>query len=105
MSKTSKLNLFNNIGTEAAPAQAAEPEPSPAAPEAAEPVTQETMTRGKKYAPMSVYLSAEQKATIETIAKATGQSKHAVLQYAVRKVCSEWNAGQWPEMEVKPRLK
>lgn len=106
MSKTSKLNLFN-FGTQEAPAPAATPEPmpTPAAPVEAAAPTPEPMTRGKKYAPMSVYLSAEQKATIENIAKATGQSKHAVLQYAIRKLCSEWDAGQWPEMEVKARFK
>ena len=99
-SKTSKLKMFDFGTEEEAAPQAAEPTPAAAAPAAPEP-----MTRGKKYAPMSVYLSAEQKATIERIAKATGQSKHAVLQYAVRKVCREWDDGIFPEMEVKPRLK
>ena len=99
MSKTSKLKMFD-FGTEEATPQATEPTPAAAAPAAPE-----TLTRGKKYAPVSVYLSAEQKTIIETIAKATGQSKHAVLQYAVRKVCREWEQGIFPEMEVKPRFK
>lgn len=99
-SKTSKLSGMFNFGNQA---QAAEPEPTPAAPVEAAPAQE--LTRGQKYAPMSVYVTAQQKEIISRIAKATGQSKHAVLQYAVRKVCNDFEQGIYPEIELKPRLK
>lgn len=95
-SKTDKLNLFNFRKTEQQPAPA---------------VTQDqvkpdaTKAPARKHSPLSVYVSEEQKEIISQIAAATGVTKHAVLQYAIRKVCNEWKRGQWPEMEVKPKLK
>lgn len=97
-SKTSKLDLFN-FGTQEQPQEITQA-PKPAAPVEAAPAPVK-----RKHAPVSVYLSDEQRETIETIAKATGQTRHAVLQYAVRKVCNEWNNNIWPEMEVRPKLK
>ncbi len=101
-SKTSKMAWFNGLKNPAA--QAAEPDPTPATPEA-EPAQAKPLTKGQKYAPMSVYVSAEQRKIIEQIAKATGQTKHAVLQYAVRKVCNDFEEGIYPEIELRPRLK
>lgn len=97
-SKTATMTMFRDIMPQAAQAPAANPEPTPA--EAAQ-----TQTRGQKYAPMSVYVSAKQREILEQIAKATGQKRHAVLQYAIRKVCNDWENGIWPEMELQPRLK
>ena len=94
-SKTSKLDLFN-FGTQEQPQEITQA-PTPAAPSEA--------PKRKKHSPVSVYLPEEQVRIIETIAKATGQTRHAVLQYAVRRVCDEWGRGIYPEMEVKPKFK
>ena len=98
-SKTSTLDFFDFVTIEDPQPQAVPQEQAPAEPTAAAP------TKQKKYPPMSVYLSAEQRDIVEQIAKATNQTKHAVLQYAVRKVCNEWQRGIFPDMEMKPKLK
>ena len=99
-SKTSQLGMFAGIMPKQEQPAEITPTPIPAAPVEAAPAQEK-----RKHAPVSVYLSDEQRETIETIAKATGQTRHAVLQYAVRRVCNEWKQNIWPEMEVKPKLK
>ena len=66
---------------------------------------QGTEPKKKKYPPMTVYVPADQREIIDQIAAATGQTNHAVLSYAIRKVCRDWTNGIWPEMEVKPKFK
>ena len=78
--------------------EAAETQPRP------DPQQQQPKDR-RKYPPMSVYVPIEQQRIIEQIAATTGQTKHAVLQYAVRKLCKEWQQGIFPEMEIKPKFK
>lgn len=99
-SKTSKLSMFTDILSKQEPPRETTPEPIPAP----DPVTT-APEKKKKYPPMTVYVPLEQREIIAEIAAATGQPKHAVLQYAVRKVCNEWKKGKFPEMEVKPKFK
>ena len=84
--KTATLDLFHDLEKQQ-PQDTQEPAPK------------------KKYPPMTVYVPADQREIIEQIAAATGQTKHAVLAYAIRKVCRDWKNGIFPEMEVKPKFK
>lgn len=84
--KTASLDLFHDMETE-------------------QQTKQETEPVKKKYPPMTVYVPADQRQIIEQIAAATGQTKHAVLAYAIRKVCRDWQNGIFPEMEIKPKFK
>jgi hypothetical protein len=48
--------------------------------------------------PVSVYLSMDEKQTIETIAAALGVNRHALLKYAVSYFVKEYEAGK-----IKPK--
>ena len=74
-----------------------EPEPRP------EQETAQDDTK-KKY-PLSVYLNSADRQAIDEIAAWSGQSRHAVLQYAVKRVIKEWNQGITPDLQVQRKLK
>ena len=42
---------------------------------------------------------------IDEIAQWSGQSRHAVLQYAIKRIIKEWRNGITPELEVQRKLK
>ena len=61
--------------------------------------TPEKMTKAAKTT--SVYLSAEQHAKLQAIARELDTNKHAVLQLAVRRFIEEWDKGYRPEARYK----
>jgi hypothetical protein len=48
----------------------------------------------EKY-PLSVYLTAEEKLELADIAGQLGESKHAVLQFAIKEFLRRWDAGEY----------
>lgn len=48
----------------------------------------------EKY-PLSVYLTAEEKTQIADIAGQAGESKHAILQLAIKEFLRRWDAGEY----------
>jgi len=48
-----------------------------------------TVQEGKKNHPLSVYLTDDDRQVIDEIAAWSGQSRHAVLQYAVKRVIND----------------
>ena len=50
----------------------------------------------KKLKPQSVYLTKSELAYIQDIADAYGESRHAVLQYAVKELIRQWKRGKKP---------
>ncbi len=57
--------------------------------------------------PVSVYLDEETRAYIDQIIewtkntpKVRPQTRHAVIQYAVRKLCREWEQGIHPDINI-----
>lgn len=57
--------------------------------------------------PVSVYLDEETRAYIDqiiewtkTTPKVRPQTRHAVIQYAVRKLCREWEQHIYPEINI-----
>ncbi len=75
-----------------------EPEPRPEQ-------DQEEATKSKKKYPLSVYLNEADRKAIDEIAEWSGQSRHAVLQYAIKRVIKEWRQGITPELQVERKLK
>jgi len=74
-----------------------EPEPKPKP-------DQEEAESKKKY-PLSVYLNEADRKAVDEIAQWSGQSRHAVLQYAIKRIIKEWRNGITPELEVQRKLK
>lgn len=74
-----------------------EPEPKPKP-------DQEEAESKKKY-PLSVYLNEADRKAVDEIAQWSGQSRHAVLQYAIKRMIKEWHQGITPELEVQRKLK
>jgi hypothetical protein len=72
-----------------------EPEPKP---------DQEEAESKKKY-PLSVYLNEADRKAVDEIAQWSGQSRHAVLQYAIKRIIKEWRQGITPELQVERKLK
>lgn len=63
--------------------------------------------KAKSGYPVSVYLDEETRAYIDQIIewtentpKVRPQSRHAVIQYAVRKLCREWEQGIHPDINI-----
>ena len=50
----------------------------------------------KKLKPQSVYLTKSELAYVQDIANAYGESRHAVLQYAVKELIRQWKRGKKP---------
>jgi len=48
-----------------------------------------------KSSPLSVYLTTEEKAELAGIAKELGESKHAVMQFAMREFLRRYAAGEY----------
>ena len=74
-----------------------EPEPKPKP-------DQEEAESKKKY-PLSVYLNEADRKAVDEIAQWSGQSRHAVLQYAVKRVINDWRKGKKPELQIQHKLK
>jgi hypothetical protein len=74
-----------------------EPEPKPKP-------DQEEAESKKKY-PLSVYLNEADRKAVDEIAQWSGQSRHAVLQYAIKRMIKEWRQGITPELQVERKLK
>lgn len=74
-----------------------EPEPKPKP-------DQEEAESKKKY-PLSVYLNESDRKAVDEIAQWSGQSRHAVLQYAIKRMIKEWRQGITPELQVERKLK
>jgi hypothetical protein len=74
-----------------------EPEPKPKP-------DQEEAESKKKY-PLSVYLNEADRKAVDEIAQWSGQSRHAVLQYAIKRIIKEWRQGITPELQVERKLK
>ena len=72
-----------------------EPKPKP---------DQEEAESKKKY-PLSVYLNEADRKAVDEIAQWSGQSRHAVLQYAIKRIIKEWRQGITPELQVERKLK
>ncbi len=49
---------------------------------------------GDKNTPVSVYLTREEKTTLNTIAKEVGLSRHALMQYAIKEFIERYQAGE-----------
>lgn len=64
-----------------------------------------TVQGGKKNHPLSVYLTDDDRQVIDEIAAWSGQSRHAVLQYAVKRVINDWRKGKKPELQIQHKLK
>lgn len=78
-------NLMDKLSQQPAPAAA---DPAPA-----------KMSKAAKTT--SVYLSADQHAKLQAIARELETNKHAVLQLAVKRFIEEWDKGYRPEARYK----
>jgi hypothetical protein len=74
------------------------------APEVLQPTPEENKKIGK-IKPISVYLNEEQLAYIDQIKDFAGATRHAVIQYAVRELIRNWQAGRKPEFTITHKLK
>ena len=74
-------------------------------PEEQEPKQVQEEAKSKKKYPLSVYLNESDRKAIDEIAQWSGQSRHAVLQYAIKRIIKEWHNGITPELEVQRKLK
>lgn len=59
----------------------------------------------KRNTPVSVYLSNDMQDKINEICEWSGQSRHAVLQAAIRRMIRDWDNGTPPEFEIAKKLK
>jgi len=74
-------------------------------PEEQEPKQVQEEAKSKKKYPLSVYLNESDRKAIDEIAAWSGQSRHAVLQYAVKRVINDWRKGKKPELQIQHKLK
>ena len=58
----------------------------------------------KKLKPQSVYLTKSELAYVQDIADTYGESRHAVLQYAVKELIREWKRGKKPRINNLGKL-
>lgn len=55
--------------------------------------TNQEETKTKNY-PVSVYITAEERAELDDMAKAAGLTRHALLQFAVKEFMKRYRAGE-----------
>lgn len=81
---------------EAAPAAAMleEPTPIPGLEEYVTPITNAAPNVKKKLKPQSVYLNESELKYIQDIANEYGESRHSVMQFAVKELIRQYRAGK-----------
>lgn len=100
MSKRLLNSLFAPTETvnPAAPSVAAPPERDQAA------ADQRQQKEKQTQKPQSVYLTKSELAYIQEIADTFGESRHAVIQYAVRELINQWKQGNPPRTNILGKL-
>lgn len=83
---------------------AAEPSNIPTPIPGMETYVSESEPEKKKLKPQSVYLTKSELAYVQEIADAYGESRHSVMQYAVKELIRDWKRGKKPRTNILGKL-
>ena len=103
---TKKLNTLFQQTEPIEAAAAADPEPIAAgSPETMESKAEPTKARKpQRIKPQSVYLNESELLYIQDIANTYGETRHAVMQYAIKELIRQWRAGKKPRINNMGKL-